>query len=122
MSHRVVFRRAACDDLVEIASFIAADNSTAAERFLDRVLETIEHLQAMPHLGRLMEFATPLIDPELSGIRTKTVNHFRNYSIYYFVHPDRIEIVRILHGMRDVDDVFDADDDCENDFSPEIDP
>lgn len=103
MTLRVMYSHAARDDLVEIATYIAEDSPAAAERFLDLAYESIEQLREMPHLGSVKEFSTDLIDPRLSKLRSRPLNQFRNYSVYYFVHTDAIEVVRILHGMRSVD-------------------
>jgi toxin ParE1/3/4 len=79
-------------DLEEIWLFIAADNIAAADRLLDRIGTIFEMLTENPQAGRLR--------PELGmSIRSFTVG---NYIIFYEAFPNGVEIVRVLHGARDI--------------------
>jgi toxin ParE1/3/4 len=59
----------------------------------------------MPDLGRARSF----MRPGLSGLRSFRVAGFRNYLVFYRTSPCGIDIVRVLHGARDLDTLF-ADD------------
>ena len=45
------------------------------------------------------------IHPELAHLRFRRVSGFPNHVIFYFVHADAIEVLRILHGAQDLDAV-----------------
>ncbi len=72
-------------------------------RFLDAVDQTIQRLVAMPGTGALFDTKKP----DLSGLRCSTVSGFRNHLIFYRPTREGIEIIRVLHGARDVERVID---------------
>lgn len=90
-------------DLVEIASRIGRDNKSSAIRFIDAVEGTFKTLLRSPHLGLRGEFRSP----HLADIHRWRVKGFENYLIFYRTLADGISVVRILHGARDVDAIFD---------------
>jgi toxin ParE1/3/4 len=101
-----VFRRPAAErDLEEIAVYLGQRNPTAATRFLDAADRTFALLASMPGLGS----AVPLANPQLQGLRQYPVQRFRNYLIFYLPTDDGIEVVRVLHGARDVQSMLEAE-------------
>lgn len=86
-------------DLAEIRSYIAANNPDAAQRVGKRLAELINGLSKMPGLGKPGRvFGTrELITPKIG----KTT-----YTVVYRVKLDRIEILRVLPGMRDIDQIL----------------
>jgi toxin ParE1/3/4 len=83
-------------DLDEIWLFIAEDNPDAADRFHDLLLSKILILATQPLMGRVREELHP-------GVRGFPVG---NYVIFYRDTPDYLEILRVLHGARDIDALF----------------
>jgi toxin ParE1/3/4 len=100
MSARSVIRRPrAKADLIEHFAFIARDKLEPAERFLRVVEATFEVLARMPGIGRLWESA----NPRLSDVRVYPLpRRFRNYLVFYRTTRDGIEILRVIHGARDL--------------------
>ena len=96
---RVVRRAAAEEDLIESYAFIGMDDLGAADRFLVSARETIARLAESPRVGRLREFA----DPRLREIRSWPVHGFENWLILYRPMRDGIEVLRVLHGARDLE-------------------
>ena len=83
--------------------FIAADNPAQADDFIDLIDAKFQNLSRQPGLGRRRE--------ELAaGLRSFPVGR---YVIFYLQVQDCLQIVRILHGARDLDAVF-ADPDDED--------
>jgi len=83
-------------DLTEIALYIAEQNSAAADCWLDMINEKCRLLAQMPELGR-KRF-------DLSGgLRSLAVN---NYVIFYRPISDGIQVIRVLHGARDIPTLF----------------
>jgi len=84
--------RQARADLVEIWNYIAEDNPQAADKLLDRIDKKCRTLAQYPYMGRER-------DDIKRGVFSFPV---RNYIIFYTQTDDGIEIVRVLHGARDV--------------------
>jgi toxin ParE1/3/4 len=69
-----------------------------ADAFIDKIYETIELLARQPGSGRHRE--------ELAaGIQSFPVGR---YIIFYRVVTGAIEIVRVLHGARDIENTFEG--------------
>ena len=90
-------------DLGEIWMFIAADNPAQADDFIDLIDAKFQNLSRQPGLGRRREEL-------VAGLRSFPVGC---YVIFYLQVQDCLQIVRILHGARDLDAVF-ADPDDED--------
>ena len=93
------------EDLDEIYAYIFEDDPDAADRVLEAALSTFAALGGMPSLGQIRIFG----HSELSGLRSFGVEGFRNYVIFYRIVSEGVEIVRVLHGARDLDAMFSAD-------------
>ncbi|UEM25435.1 type II toxin-antitoxin system RelE/ParE family toxin (plasmid) [Skermanella mucosa] len=79
-------------DLLDIWLFIAADNPQAADRLLLDIDEQCRLLAENNRLG----MARPEIAPEARSWP------LGRYLILYRVIPDGIEVVRVIHGARDL--------------------
>lgn len=97
-------------DLIELATYISEDNLDVSDRFLLAAEETFKQLGKMPRIGKLCEFS----HLNLSGIRQQSIKGFRKYLIFYREINSDIEILRVIHGARDIEEAF-----LENDFSDE---
>ncbi len=86
----------AIEDMREIWAYIAHDNPTAADKMLDSFDDAFEMLRSLPDSGRIR-------DELLPGIRSYPVG---NYLIFYRHWPDWLEIYRIIHGNKDLDNEF----------------
>jgi toxin ParE1/3/4 len=83
-------------DVLDIVRWIRADNPAAALRFIDAFKSTVEQLSRMPEIGRAR--------PDLGAPETRSwrVKGFRKYLIFYEAFPDRVRLLRVLHGARDL--------------------
>jgi plasmid stabilization system protein ParE len=86
----------AADDLFEIWSYIARDSVAAANRLEDAVYDACAFLAEGPWRGMVREEITQL------PLRFWTVQAFPNYLIVYDPQSDPLQIIRILHGSRDL--------------------
>jgi toxin ParE1/3/4 len=93
---KLIISDKAVEDLTNIWTYIALDNDSVADKFIDALYESCKDLAAMPHMGRARDELMP-------GLRS--MSH-RGYIIYYLVGPHRLEIVRVLNGCMDVDSMF----------------
>jgi toxin ParE1/3/4 len=93
----VRFSLASSRDLEEIGDYISQDNPDAAERLILLIREKCELLSKQPGVGRDRSDV-------LSGLRGFPVG---NYVIFYQPANDGVEIFRVLHGARDIPELFD---------------
>ena len=56
----------------------------------------------MPELGVRCKFKSPSI----GVIRRWHVQGFEDYLIFYIILADRIEVIRVLQGARDIESIF----------------
>ena len=92
-------------DLIDIAAYIGRDSPAIADRFLDAAEETISRLAERPPIDRICQFR----EGPLRGLRRWAIRGYVNYIVFYHVRDYGIEIVRVLHGARDIDAVLQDD-------------
>ncbi len=100
MQYRV--RPAAQVDIDDIAEYLAGDRIEVGERFLTQVDLTIKEIMATPGLGAIRE----LINIRIAGLRQRRVNGFPNWLVFYIVTAESIDVIRVLHGARDLEHIF----------------
>jgi toxin ParE1/3/4 len=83
-------------DLDDLWDYLAERNETAADHLLDEILERARHHARFPKTGRPR-------DDLLPGLRSFVV---RPYVVFFRPVDDTIEILRVVHGSRDVDDIM----------------
>jgi toxin ParE1/3/4 len=84
------------DDLDDIWYYIASGSVVNADRFLDRLYETMKLLADMPMMGKAREDLAPTLRSFVEG----------NYLIFYIPVDTGIEIVRVVRGSRDIEALF----------------
>lgn len=89
---RLRFTESAERDLVDIGNFIARDNPANAARFIERLEGHCRLLAAHPLLGRPRDE----LAPELRSLA------YGRYVIFYRAMAEGAEIIRVLHGARDI--------------------
>jgi toxin ParE1/3/4 len=102
MSGRIIRRPEACQDIIELASYILNDSLDAAERFVTAVEEEFQKLFMMPGMGSRRRHGRK----EFSDLRMWPITGFREHLIFYREIPEGIEIVRVLHGRRHLSKIF----------------
>ena len=84
------------DDLANIWLFIAQDDFDAADRVASEIISKFDLLAENPRLGR----ERPEFAPELRSFAV------HKYIVFYRPGPNGIEVVRVLHGARDIERIF----------------
>lgn len=93
---QIFYAPEASNDLVGIAEHIARDKPEAARRWVKRLCETCEMLATNPEAGELRaEFGVP-------GCRSFSKG---NYVIFYRAAKNGIEVARIVHWNRDLNNL-----------------
>jgi len=80
----------AVNDLIEIRSYIATDNPSAARNVAEQIKKEVGHLKEHSCLGR---------PGRVEGTRELIISGLP-YIIPYRARNDVIEILRVLHGAR----------------------
>ena len=94
---RLLVREQASSDVEELGAFIAKNNPSAASEVVRQLRSSFELLSRMPKLGR-----------EVKNIKTTEELRmwlspaFPNYLIFLRELPDGVDIVRVLHGARNI--------------------
>jgi toxin ParE1/3/4 len=110
LSPRIHKRPLAEQDLVELYAYLPERSETSARSFLAEARKAFELILNVPGIGRRWE--SPL--KANRGLRVTTVSRrFQDYLIFYRSVGDDIEVVRVLHGARDLLSIFDSIDDAD---------
>ncbi|MHB8474108.1 MAG: type II toxin-antitoxin system RelE/ParE family toxin [Gammaproteobacteria bacterium] len=80
-------------DLDELYDYIARDVPYYAEQFVDRLIEAVNALKDHPYIGRHVPEA------DRNDVRELI---FQGYRIIYRTQPDRVHILTVLHGSRNL--------------------
>jgi toxin ParE1/3/4 len=92
----IIKRPCAHTDLIEIWENIADDSEARADKFIDELDEKFQVLARKPSLGRLR-------DELAKDLRSFP---FGRYIIFFLPLAEGIELVRVLHGARDISAIF----------------
>ena len=84
------------EDLTAIWVYIGQYNEDLADSLIAQLGERFVMLSAFPNAGRSRED----IRPDLRSFAIE------KYVIFYRVIPEGVEIIRILHGSRDIEKAF----------------
>ena len=92
-------------DLIGCYAYLG-DNASikTADRFLDAAEKTLALLAKSPGIGALHKTKKR----ELAGLRSFPVSKFKKYLLFYHTFDDRLEVVRVLHGARDIRRILDV--------------
>ncbi len=91
---------AADRDLDEQAAYLeTAAGLETALRFYDAASSTFSRIAGMPSIGERWSSS----HPRLAALRVWRIEGFENHIVFYRPVDDGIDIVRVLHGSRDID-------------------
>lgn len=103
MSDRVIVRDRATQDLRQQAEYLLQIGGTeTAIRFLAAAEETFAQLAKLPGIGKISR----LVDPRFGEVRQWRIKEFRDHLIFYRAQESTVEVLRVLHGARDLADVL----------------
>jgi toxin ParE1/3/4 len=96
---QVVIERAAKLDLQAIISYLENQASIdVAERFTLQAELALTQLASAPLMGSPWRTS----NPRLQELRIWPVPGFRRYFVFYTSSDDRVEVLRVIHGARDI--------------------
>ena len=88
---KIIWSPLAIDRASEIAEYIAQDNPSAAERWINTVFSKVEQLKSSPEIGRIV--------PEIRNEQFRELI-YGNYRIVYRIEKEQISILTIRHGKQ----------------------
>jgi toxin ParE1/3/4 len=100
----VRLRSAAEEDLVDNARYLQEQNSELAVRFLEAFDSAANVLGRSPAIGGVCSFQNPIF----AEVRAWPVPGFNKHLIFYRILADEIEVIRVIHGARDLKSIFGA--------------
>jgi toxin ParE1/3/4 len=99
MKGRFDLRPQALSDIAEIVDYIATENLGAADRFLATAYQAFGELARRPLIGSARRFRRE----SLRNIRLWRLPYFEKYLVIYMPTEKGVEIIRVLHGARDIE-------------------
>jgi toxin ParE1/3/4 len=88
----------AAADLKEIWEYVAENNPSAAEKLVREILQKIRLLAENPQMGKSR-------DEIFVGLHSFPV---KSYLVFYAPVEDGVEVYRVLHGRRDIEELFEG--------------
>jgi addiction module RelE/StbE family toxin len=90
---KLIWTDPSIEDLRSIRDYIARDSEYYAADLVEQVIESVERLLRFPRMGRVV--------PEAQDDNIRELV-YRNYRIIYRIAGERIEILTVVHGSRDL--------------------
>jgi toxin ParE1/3/4 len=85
------------EDLIEIWTYLARESSDqVADDQLNHIERACATLEMLPYSGRPRDNLLP-------GVRSMLVHP---YVVFYRVRNEAVEIIRVIHGRRDIGAIF----------------
>ncbi|MEM9927060.1 MAG: type II toxin-antitoxin system RelE/ParE family toxin [Cyanobacteria bacterium P01_D01_bin.50] len=94
--NRFKISQGAAKDLEDIWSYIATNNTRAADNLFDKLREKFAQLAKFPQMGKRREDLAIYLRSFPVG----------SYLIFYRIIDEGIEIVRIVHSSQDIEQIF----------------
>lgn len=101
---KVVYREAARDDIIRQFRYYLQTLGlpSVAVRFRESVKESVYRIAREPLIAPLSK----LSGPDMDGIRSWPVTGFESIRIYLTVENDTMQVIRILHGKRNIREIL----------------
>lgn len=87
----IIWTEFAIEDIRSIHDYISKDSKRYADRFVEKLLERVDHLESFPKSGRIV--------PEFNSVSIRELIE-GNYRIIYKISSNQIAIVRVHHAAR----------------------
>lgn len=103
---RIRIRAQAESEVDSIARYIAARNREAGRRFYDAVEDALSKLAEFPGMGARRTAQ----NPKLQELRSWPITGYQSYLIFYLpLTEGGIEVLHVLYGARNLDDLIKQD-------------
>jgi toxin ParE1/3/4 len=99
---KLYIRPAAATDIDEIVDYLAEENPSVAQGFIRDLQKSFDLLTSNPKIGVKRQYRLEA----LSEIRMFPLKKFSSYLVFYQADDGAIDVVRLLHGHRDIERLF----------------
>jgi addiction module RelE/StbE family toxin len=86
----------AINDLGSIRDYIERDSQIYADSFIEKIFIAVEKLNVFPEIGRTVNETN---DPNIRELI------FQNYRIIYRIQKEVIQILAVIHGSREINNL-----------------
>jgi toxin ParE1/3/4 len=98
---KLVYRPLFYADVAACADYLAAEaGENIAAAWYESLKKAVQVVQNTPEIGRLRQ------DLPVAGIRTLNLRKYPKYLVFYRLENDRIELLRVRHGMMHLPELF----------------
>jgi len=99
--YRIHYLPIALDDLKSIVRYITykLESPRSAERLISRIDKEVQKIADNPFRCHLF------LSPEKLNHEYRVL-HIDNYSLFYVVESEKIEIHRVIHALRDISQII----------------
>lgn len=104
---RIQLRESAESDVIEITGYYEERSRRVAERFVSAFQKAVERIAEHPEIGRPRKARSS----HLAGLRSWPVPGFEVTLVFYMPLPGVIDVLRVLHGARDLAMMLGLDED-----------
>ncbi|MBK9383289.1 MAG: type II toxin-antitoxin system RelE/ParE family toxin [Planctomycetes bacterium] len=92
------------EDLTRIEDFLVeAANRDLALRFQAALAASVDAIRLQPHSGTVVGLTVEASPP---CRRVAVARPFQRYHVFYLPEPDRITVLRVLHELRDLENLL----------------
>lgn len=90
-------------DLDDHVRYLRERDPDIALRFIEATFDAFETLSQTPEIGAQRRFDSPA----LAGLRVWPIPRFERWLIFYIPAGTTVQIIRVLHGARDLPTILD---------------
>ena len=90
---KIEWTEPAISDLDNLREYIARDSEYYADLFVEKIIAAVENIEEFPEIGRIV--------PEAEERNIREIL-FHNYRIVYRIEAERILILMVIPGSRDL--------------------
>lgn len=98
----IALRPQAQDDIDAIIDYLLVERPPSAQDFVQVLKQTFDLLAENPKIGAQRNYRAEA----LSGMRMFPLKQFSAYLVFYLHDDDTLDIVRVLHGSRNIAELF----------------
>lgn len=99
---QLTLRPKAQADIEAIVDYLLVERPPSAKDFVSTLQNTFDLLAENPKIGATRQYR----QKTLSGMRMFPMKQFSAYLIFYLHNDQTLDVVRVLHGSKDISALF----------------
>jgi len=102
---KLTIRPKAQFDIDDIIDYLLSERPANAEDFVSDLQRTFDSLVDNPKIGVKRTYRAPA----LNQMRMFPLKQFSAYLVFYIADDDTLDIVRVIHGSKDIVNLFETE-------------